>query len=244
MPKKVFISYRRTDSLWATHHLYDTLLTVLPKDHVFMDEDAIPLGIDFVAFLGNWVRQCDLLLAVIGPGWLEAKDPKTGLRRLDNDRDFVRIEIRLALERNIPVVPVLLDTANMPMNALLPEDIQPLARRNAAKIHRRTAASDLRDLIKRLGLVDTPSPHPNPQAPAVNEVSGRSHSSPRFPVPEMVRIAPGSFLMGSDPSEPGAQTDEAPQHRVTVTYPFEFGRYAVTFDEYDAFCRLAERQTA
>ena len=55
-----------------------------------------------------------MLLALIGPGWIDASDPKTGRRRLENPSDFVRIEIAAALARDIPVVPVLLDGAPMP----------------------------------------------------------------------------------------------------------------------------------
>jgi formylglycine-generating enzyme required for sulfatase activity len=68
--------------------------------------------------------------------------------------------------------------------------------------------------------------------------------SPPFPVPEMVRIEPGSFLMGSDPAEPGAGESEAPEHRVQIARPFELGQYAVTFDEFDAFCRATGRKLA
>ncbi len=52
--------------------------------------------------------------------------------------------------------------------------------------------------------------------------------------PEMVEIPPGEFLMGSD--DPAHQ-DERPQHPVEIGYRFAVGRYPVTFDEYDAFCR-------
>ena len=93
MPKRVFLSYRRTDTLRATNQLYRALCEVLPEDHVFMDVDTIPLGADFVEFLDQEVGKCDLLLAVIGPNWLAALDRYTRERR----PDFVRVEIRQAL---------------------------------------------------------------------------------------------------------------------------------------------------
>jgi TIR domain len=94
MPSKVFISYRRDDARWQAREIYRALKQVLPSDHVFMDIDSIPIGVDFVEFLEGWVEQCDIMLALIGAGWAEGIDSKTGRRRLENPDDFVRIEVR------------------------------------------------------------------------------------------------------------------------------------------------------
>lgn len=55
--------------------------------------------------------------------------------------------------------------------------------------------------------------------------------------PEMVRIEPGKFMMGSD-----EYSDEKPVHEVKIAYPFEIGKYEVTFDEYDAFAKDTKRK--
>ncbi len=52
--------------------------------------------------------------------------------------------------------------------------------------------------------------------------------------PEMVVIAPGSFMMGAPANENGYRDAEAPEHKVTIAKPFAVGRFAVTFDEWDA----------
>jgi formylglycine-generating enzyme required for sulfatase activity len=52
--------------------------------------------------------------------------------------------------------------------------------------------------------------------------------------PEMVVVPAGSFIMGSPQSEEGRREDEGPQHKVTFAKPFAVGRFAVTFDEWDA----------
>lgn len=57
----------------------------------------------------------------------------------------------------------------------------------------------------------------------------------------MVRIPPGKFLMGSLEDELGRWEAEGPQHEVTIGYSFEIGKYAVTFDEYDAFAKATNR---
>ncbi len=60
--------------------------------------------------------------------------------------------------------------------------------------------------------------------------------------PEMVVIPKGTFLMGSLESDKEAQEPERPQHRVTIGTRFALGRYPVTFNEYDQFCSVRERE--
>jgi TIR domain len=132
--------------------IYEALASKLSRDNVFMDVDSIPLGADFVEILEGWVNECEILLALIGKDWIAARDPTTKRRRLDNANDFVRIEIRRALERGIPVVPILLDRAPMPAVDKLPEDIQKLVRRQAEFVEHRTFKTDVARLIAKLGL--------------------------------------------------------------------------------------------
>ncbi|MEI9900138.1 MAG: TIR domain-containing protein [Hyphomicrobium sp.] len=80
----IFINYRRDDAPGVAGRLYDHLARNFPKRNLFMDVDAMKPGFDFVKQLDAQVSQCDALLAVIGPKWLEARDGK-GLRRLDSD---------------------------------------------------------------------------------------------------------------------------------------------------------------
>jgi hypothetical protein len=175
---KVFISYRRDDAKWQAREIYRSLLQVLPRDHVFMDIDTIPMGADYIAVLEAWVDQCDILLALIGPGWVDATDPKTGRRRLDNPNDFVRIEIRKGLARGIPVVPVLLDGAQLPDAGRLPQELHRLLRYNAAFIEHRTVDADVDRLIRGLplqGSVSTPAATgPSPPGPELAQSSDRA----------------------------------------------------------------------
>jgi formylglycine-generating enzyme required for sulfatase activity len=50
----------------------------------------------------------------------------------------------------------------------------------------------------------------------------------------MVVVPAGSFAMGSPDSEEGRIEEEGPQHRVTFGKAFGVGKFAVTFEEWDA----------
>jgi len=52
--------------------------------------------------------------------------------------------------------------------------------------------------------------------------------------PEMVVVPAGSFTMGSPETQPVRSKDEGPQHLVTFDRAFSVGKFAVTFDEWDA----------
>ncbi len=93
-----------------------------------------------------------MLLAVIGPNWLSAGAGSPDGRRLDNPRDFVRLEIASALKRGILVAPILLDGVAMPREDQLPADLKPLARRNAVEIRRASFDADTERMIRGLNL--------------------------------------------------------------------------------------------
>jgi hypothetical protein len=152
MAGKIFISYRRDDSRYQARMIYEAFLRGLPRENVFMDVDTIPLGVNFVKILEGWVEQCEVLLVLMGAEWANSTDPKTGKRRLDNPKDFVRVEIRGALSRDIPVVPVMLDGAQIPDEAELPDDIKGLLSRNAEFVEYRTFDADVQRLLKKLGV--------------------------------------------------------------------------------------------
>jgi formylglycine-generating enzyme required for sulfatase activity len=52
--------------------------------------------------------------------------------------------------------------------------------------------------------------------------------------PEMVVVPAGEFMMGSPDDEPERQSRESPRHKVIIPRPFAVGRFALTFDEWDA----------
>jgi hypothetical protein len=149
MAKKIFINYRRDDSIATAGRLHDRLAQTFGRKNLFMDVDHIPAGVDFVGYLSSQVAACDVFLAVIGPHWLDAKDDK-GLRRIDKPDDFVTIEIAAALNRDIRVIPVLVDGTPMPIAAELPEALRELARRNAVDVRNTQFGRDAEVLIGKV----------------------------------------------------------------------------------------------
>ena len=147
----IFVSYRREDSEGQARALYNELAHQIGKTSVFMDVDSLALGRDFRQILQERLGSCDLMLALIGPDWLDVKDA-SGRRRLDSATDFVRQEIAAALKRNIPVTPVLIRGAQMPAPEQLPDDLKDLAYRHGFEVSHTRWDSDVRELIERLGL--------------------------------------------------------------------------------------------
>lgn len=93
---------------------------------VFRDVDSITVGADFREHLRRALEQCSSLIAVIGPGFL--------LRSNTDGPDYVVEEIAGALERRLRILPVLVHGAEMPRRDQMPEAIQDLAFRQAARL--------------------------------------------------------------------------------------------------------------
>lgn len=188
----IFINYRKDDSNWNALALYQELQKYFSKDQLFKDFNAISPGDDFVISINNALQSCDVLLVLIGKEWLEIKD-ETGARRLSDPHDFVRLEISKALERNIKVVPVLLDRTPMPKASELPDNLQALCRRQFVEIDPTRFEDDVRKLAEAIRKVmdgsglensgparpePTPTPQPAWQQPDSPTPGGGGYSAP------------------------------------------------------------------
>ena len=175
--RAIFISYRRDDAAGEAGRLFDDLTAQFGPDKVFMDVAGIEPGHDFRKVIDQNVASCGVLLAMIGKGWVDAKDD-AGRRRLDDPLDFVRLETASALKRDIPVIPVLVRGGRMPRAEQLPEDLTDLAYRNGVELTHTRWRSDVELLIKALrshvGNAEKESGGVNQAAVAVPETSRRS----------------------------------------------------------------------
>src|ERR1019366_2055903 len=145
----VFISYRREDSSGYAGRLFDILSARFGRENTYMDVDTIVGGDNFVAVIEEKISLCDVLLAVIGERWLTCT-AENGTRRLNMAGDFVRLEITKALERGVRVIPVLVGGATVPHQDDLPDDLRPLAARQAMDLRDAHFRADAELLIDAL----------------------------------------------------------------------------------------------
>ncbi len=173
----IFISYRRSDSAGESGRLSDDLVARFGERRVFMDVDAIQPGRDFRKAIRENVGGCTVLLAMIGPDWLETRSASGG-RRLDSENDYVRLEIATALKRDIAVVPVLIRGARMPKAEHLPEELRELAYRNSVELTHARWKSDVQVLAGALAplleIACAPVPGNEPTNADTRVVSHRS----------------------------------------------------------------------
>jgi len=145
---RVFISYRRSDSDIAAGRLADDLSEIFGRDLIFRDLDTLKAGEDYVQALDLALESCAVLIVLIGPRWASVTD-NLGRRRLDDPNDWVRLEIRRALERGIRVIPLLIAT-DMPGEADVPADLRPLLRRQSSGLSDRQWRQDIELLAQAL----------------------------------------------------------------------------------------------
>ncbi|MEZ5907878.1 MAG: SUMF1/EgtB/PvdO family nonheme iron enzyme [Hyphomicrobiaceae bacterium] len=317
MAGKIFVNYRRGDARDMAARIRDRLALAFGEANVFMDVDNLMAGQRFDKELEKALAETDVLIAVIGPRWMEL----LAERQASGERDYVEEEIAGALARGIVVIPVVIEQTPLPRAADLPEAVRDLvlyqkhavgheqfgrdvaalveairfARKGAkgvafmprvgappamgwarwAGVGAVAALGVLAYVIGFVGLDTRPtvtvrdvtpkaaSPaKPDPDR-AAREAARRAQAEGRIKVlvgardrqqarwlkpgagkvesfkdcdtcPEMVVVPAGSFLMGSPQSEPERYKAEGPQVRVSITRPFAVGKFAVTFDEWDA----------
>ena len=120
--RRYFLSYRRDDSPGHAGRLADHLLSRFGAGSVFLDVESIEAGADFTAEIADAIARSDAVLIVIGPSWLDAREA-SGARRLNDPDDFVRTEVRAALDADVRLIPVLVGGASMPGESDLPDAI-------------------------------------------------------------------------------------------------------------------------
>jgi tetratricopeptide (TPR) repeat protein len=129
---RVFLSYRRADTSGHAGRLYDALARRYGAENVFMDIDSLRPGDDFRAAIDETLSQCDVVFVLVGPRWMGPG--RRGQRRINEDDDFVRMEVERALSSGKQVVPLLVGGASLPRPQDLPESLHPLLTRHAVHL--------------------------------------------------------------------------------------------------------------
>ena len=150
---KIFISYRRKS--WGfTHRLAEELQNRLDAD-VFVDFSGIDDD-EFERSILNNLRQSDVVLLII--------TEHTFADRIHRDDDWVRREVREALENNIPIVLVAVEGRYPPSG--LPQDIQDVGRKQGIPFYPEyfiPAVEKLAEFVVKIGAAELrKSPSANP----------------------------------------------------------------------------------
>jgi hypothetical protein len=202
-PIRVFVSYRRGDTAAYAGRLYDALAARLGDENVFMDVDAIELGTEFRSAIDGAVAASDVVLALIGRGWLDAP-ADDGRRRLDDPDDVLRLELEAALAHERVVIPVCVQGAPIPSAEELPTSLAPLASRQGIELRDTSWRDDVGRLLRRLERLAAPPD----ERPATRRLGIRSALALAAAAVAAVATAI-ALLPGDDPGAPRGGSAEA-----------------------------------
>jgi TIR domain len=146
----IYLSHRRSESAAYAGRLFDHLSRHFGRGSEFMDvQGGIRPGQEFARMIESALNACAAVLVIISRNWASCTD-KDGCRRLEDPKDWVRLEVAAALHRDVLVVPVLVDGPRLPDPASLPEELRALCGRNACELSDLRWSFDVRELVKNL----------------------------------------------------------------------------------------------
>ena len=152
MAGKIFVNYRRDDVPGDARGVCDGLAQKFGRACLFMDVDNLLVGQRFDVELAKALDACDVLIAVLGPRWMDLLRARQG----GSERDYVREEIAAALKRGIVVIPVRVGRDGampaLPRAEDLPEDIRELVLYQKIDVAHERFRRDIAELTR--GIVD------------------------------------------------------------------------------------------
>lgn len=123
--ESVFISYRRDDTAHWAGELAKAISMMLGPERVFFDVGSGSPGLDFRGLIDDAMAESSVVAVVIGKAYFAAG--WDGQRRIDDQYDWVRTELRAAIASSKPLRVVLVGSAVSPALGDLPPDIRALA---------------------------------------------------------------------------------------------------------------------
>jgi hypothetical protein len=178
MAGKIFISYRRSETAWAARALFERLWREF-GDRVFIDIEGLTLGTDYTQVIDAHLDGCEVMLALIGATWLDEirrREAEEGDE--DAEPDWVRAELSRALVRGIPVVPVLIEDAKLPLKKELPAELKALRNKHGLELHARLFDVQVVPLIREIRKVVGPAEAPLPASPRWGEEEDKAAAPP------------------------------------------------------------------
>ena len=142
----ILIVHRIDDAHSESGRLFDWLERALPGTNIATNvEGIVPNG---GQPLRDLLSATTLVLAVIGRSWLAPRHQRAS--HLDDHEDSVRFAIECAFHARIPVIPVLVQGAQMPSAMELPPTLTPLSTASAIHVRHLRWADDVAYLINRI----------------------------------------------------------------------------------------------
>lgn len=145
----VFVNYRNTDYQWSIT-LDTELKSRFGATVVFRATRSIPPGDNFKDTINAALASTQVMVTIVGPQWLDVRDPESGQPRLGDPEDWVRREIAYALQHQIRVLPVLVEDAPTLKPEQLPAEIAELASLQVLRINSRSAHLDIEALVESI----------------------------------------------------------------------------------------------
>jgi hypothetical protein len=222
---RIFVCYRRTDAPAHAGRIYDRLVDRFGAANVYRDLDSTTPGADFAEVINETIAKCDALVAVIGRNWRSETRQWRRHRRQDESQDWVLREIAAALERNVRVVPILVEGATMPHPTELPEDVQMFARRHAVELSESVWTLQLDRLMDSLAAAPEPNTlrgEPLTVIPAPARRSRSIRASARRPIVAAAVIVVcglstgGFIILSTDDDETGVASSATTVKASTV----------------------------
>jgi hypothetical protein len=137
----IFISYRSTDNVATgnnpaiVNRLKQDLTSAFPEHQIFFAPVDISGSLPFDNVIREQLRVCSCLIAIVGDHWLGQSKVTSGLSRLHDEDDWVRIEVETVLSSGKPIQPVFVGgIETFPDKSLLPVELQTLFPRNGVKL--------------------------------------------------------------------------------------------------------------
>jgi len=146
---ELFIIYRRSDCATDAQRIHQYLCQELRHEKVSLNADDIPSGNSIRDPLQERMTRCKILLVVIGRNWTTAVD-EADHQLLSRENDPVHLQLNIALESGIPVLPLLIDDASMPSPRDLPPELEALCRQHPMRLAGDGFQADLARLVKAL----------------------------------------------------------------------------------------------
>ncbi len=149
--RRIFVSYRRSDTGGHVGRLAVDLKTRFGESAVFSDTKDISAGERFHKRIEFELGRCAVILLIIGPDWVTVTEPGGTERRIDDADDVVRFEVATALSAaDAQVVPVLVGGARLPKPAVLPDDLVDICELSPLSLRHDTWQADLEVLSTQI----------------------------------------------------------------------------------------------